>query len=71
MSGRVQNGIVNHLAGLPGGSRWVPKHAIVKRCRGTQPGITSALRELVARGDLERKKDPADRRRTLYRLRRS
>ncbi len=70
MSGRTQNGIVNHLVGRRT-RRWVPKHLIVRRCRGTQPAITSALRELVNRGDLERKPDPRDRRRRLYRLRRS
>lgn len=69
MSGRVQNGIVNYLVGHPGNG-WTPKHSIVKRCRGTGSGITSALRGLVERGDLEKKPDPRDRRRRVYRIRR-
>ena len=69
MSGRVQNGIVNHLVGLPRRG-WVPRHQIVKKCRGTVSAINWALRQLVDRGDLERKPDPRDQRRRLYRLRR-
>ena len=70
MSGRVRDGIVDDLKARPGDG-WVPKHLIVRRCRGTAASIRNALRELVERGDLEKKPDPRDRRRRVYRLGRS
>jgi len=70
VAGSVQRAVGNWFVARPRNG-WVERQDVVKACRGSAGAIGKAVQAMEAEGYLERRPDPKDGRRSLYRVRRA